>query len=84
MNPLSGTVLVAAAVVASPAAWRWLVLGTMPMEIALWRYLVALVACWAGLSLVARLLPSPGRSPRTDPVTPGAPTTPAAPRDPDG
>lgn len=61
MIPLSNGVLAAALVVASPALWRWLVLGTMPAEVAVTRYLVAVAVCWVVLSVVADLaFPAPG------------------------
>ena len=55
MSPLSGTVLGAAAIVASPALWAGLVEGTMPVDVSLTRYLVAVAACWALLSLLVEL-----------------------------
>jgi hypothetical protein len=59
--PLSNGVLAAALVVASPALWRWLVVGTMPAEVAVTRYLVAVAVCWVVLSVVADLaFPAPG------------------------
>lgn len=60
MSPLSGGVLSGAAVVASPALWST-VNGTMPLDVAITRYLVALVICWVLISLVAELaFPAPG------------------------
>lgn len=56
MNLLSGTVLGSAAVVASPALWQALVTGTVPVDVALQRYLVAAGACWAALSMVAAMI----------------------------
>ena len=55
MSPASGVVLGAAAVVSSPALWLALVEGTMPVDVALTRYLLAVVVCWAALSLVTTL-----------------------------
>lgn len=55
MSPTSGVVLAAAAVVSSPALWLALVEGTMPVDVALTRYLLAVVVCWAALSLVTAL-----------------------------
>jgi hypothetical protein len=59
--PLSGWVLAAAALVASPALWSSLVEGVMPLDVALTRYLVATAACWVALSLASELIwPSGG------------------------
>lgn len=59
MSPVNGTVLGAAAVVASPALWGGFVQGTMPTDTALIRYLVAVGACWVLLSVLIELvLPS--------------------------
>lgn len=59
MSPLNGTVLLAAAVVASPALYGGFVGGTMPTDTALTRYLVAVGACWLLLSVMVELvLPS--------------------------
>lgn len=59
MSPLNGLVLGGAAVVASPALWAGLVEGSMPLETALTRYLVAVGACWLLLTLLVDLaLPS--------------------------
>ena len=62
MIPLSGGVLGAAAVVSSPALWLSLVEGTMPLDVALTRYLIAVAVCWVALSFVVDLAFSP-RSP---------------------
>jgi hypothetical protein len=53
MSPLSPSGLGAATLVSSPALWLALVDRTLPLDVALTRYLVALVLCWAALSLVA-------------------------------
>jgi hypothetical protein len=59
--PLSGGVLLAAAVVASPALYLSLVEQTMPIDVALTRYFVVLGIAWVGLSFLADLMtPSPG------------------------
>lgn len=59
MSPLSGGVLTAATLVASPALWSSLVEGTMPLDVGLTRYLIAVGICWALLSLVVEFaLPS--------------------------
>ena len=61
MSPLSAGVLGAATVVSSPALWLGLVDRTLPLDVALTRYLVAVVVCWAALSLVATwAFPAPG------------------------
>jgi hypothetical protein len=58
---LSPQVLGAATLVSSPALWLGLVDQTLPIDVALTRYLVALVLCWAALSLVATwAFPDPG------------------------
>ena len=48
MIPLSGGVLFAAAVVASPALWLSLVEQTMPIDVALTRYFIVLAIAWVG------------------------------------
>ena len=53
MSPLSTGVLGAATLVSSPALWLGLVDRTLPLDVALKRYLVALVLCWAALSVVS-------------------------------
>ena len=64
MIPLSGWVLLAGAVLASPALWSTLVAGTMPLDVALTRYLVATGGCWVVVSLVADLVwPTPAGGP---------------------
>lgn len=52
VSPLSARVLIAATVVSSPALWLELVDRTLPLDVALTRYLVALVLSWVGLSVV--------------------------------
>jgi len=52
-SPLSTGVLGAATLVSSPALWLGLVDRTLPLDVALTRYLIAVVLCWAALSLVA-------------------------------
>lgn len=60
MSPLSGGVIGGATIVSSPALWLALVDRTLPLDVALTRYLVALVLCWAALSVVATwALPDP-------------------------
>lgn len=61
MSPLSPTVLTGATIVASPALWAGLVDQTMPLDVALTRYLIAFAICWGLLSLVVELaFPAPG------------------------
>ncbi|MET3960954.1 hypothetical protein ABIE44_000888 [Marmoricola sp. OAE513] len=61
MSPLSGWVLGAATVVASPALWSTFVDGTMPMDVGLTRLLIAFPVSWLLISLVAELaFPAPG------------------------
>jgi len=60
VSPVSMPVLGGAAVVSSPALWRALVEGTTSTEVALTRYLVSVVICWAVLAFVAMLIgPAP-------------------------
>ena len=53
MSPLSSGVLAAATLVSSPALWLALVDRTLPLDVALTRYLIAVALCWAAISLVA-------------------------------
>lgn len=64
MSPLSAPVLGGAALISAPALWGAFVAGTTPTEVALTRFLVCAVLCWAGLALVSLLVgPSvPARS----------------------
>lgn len=72
MSPLSGWVLGAATVVASPALWSTFVTGTMPLEVGLMRLLIAVGVSWLLISLVAEMaFPAPGSvKPVTEPVPP--------------
>lgn len=65
MIPFSGWVLLAAALLTSPALWAGLVTGTMALDVALTRYLVVTAGCWVALSLAAGLL---GPRPEPQPV----------------
>lgn len=56
MIPLSGGVLLVAAVLTSPALWGTLVEGTMPLHVGLTRYLLATAACWVVLSVASDLV----------------------------
>jgi hypothetical protein len=69
MNLLSPTVLGAAGICASPALYQAIVTGGVPLEVAMTRYLVALVLCWVAISLVAALVGEPPA-----PATRSAPT----------
>ncbi len=79
MIPLSGGVLFAAALVASPALWLSLVEQTMPIDVALTRYFIVLAIAWVALSILADFVtPTPGTLPldadqqaqdETDPVS---------------
>jgi len=70
MSPLSAQVLGAATLVSSPALWLALVDRTLPLDVALTRYLVALVLCWAAMSVVAAwAFPEPGKV-RIEPDSP--------------
>ncbi len=60
MSPLSPAVLGGAAVVAAPALWAGVVDGSMPLDVALTRYLVAIGICWAVISVVVELAFTPG------------------------
>lgn len=61
LSPLSTGVLGAATLVSSPALWLGLVDRTLPLDVALTRYLIALALCWAALSVVAAwAFPDPG------------------------
>ena len=55
MNPFSLPVLGGALLVSAPALWNS-VLGETPLAVGLSRYLVAVVLCWMGLSVVAGLV----------------------------
>ena len=69
MSPLSGWVLGAATVVASPALYSTFVDGTMPLDVGLMRLLIAVGVSWLLISLVAEMaFPSPGARPATEPA----------------
>ena len=65
MIPLSGGVLLAAAIVASPALWLSLVEQTMPIDVALTRYFIVLAIAWIGLSILVDLT-TPGTAVRVE------------------
>lgn len=59
MSPFSAPVLGAATVLASSALWQALVDGTLSLEVALTRFLVAAVVAWVALSALGALVGSP-------------------------
>jgi len=63
--PLSGGVLFAAALVASPALWLSLVEQTMPIDVALTRFFIVLAIAWVALSILADLT-TPSTTVRVD------------------
>lgn len=56
MIPISGSVLLVAAVLCSPALYSTLVTGSMPLEIGLTRYLLVTGVCWVALSVAASVV----------------------------
>ena len=74
-SPLSSTVLGAATVVSAPALWLGLVDRTLPLDVALTRYLIAVGLCWAALSVVATWAFPDAGSVRTDPTPREDPST---------
>ena len=54
MIPLSGGVLLAAAIVASPALWLGLVEQTMPIDVAVTRYFIVLGIGFVMLAVLTR------------------------------
>jgi hypothetical protein len=77
MSPLSAKVIGAATVVSSPALWLGLVDRTLPLDVALTRYLVAVALCWAALSVVATwAFPDP-RAVKSPPKPTARPADPA-------
>lgn len=56
MIPLSGWVLAAAALITGPALWASLVEHTMPIDVALTRFLLVTAGCWVAFSVAAELL----------------------------
>lgn len=75
MGPASAPVLGAAAVVASPALWSSLVEQTMPLEVGLTRYLVAVGLCWVLVGVVGEMIfprPTPPRTEHEEPAAANA------------
>lgn len=73
MNLASGTVLGLAALTTSPALYAGLVTGELPLDVALTRYLVAVVVVWLALSFVVELVGSPARAAATPAPSPAEP-----------
>jgi hypothetical protein len=55
-SPFSGLVLGSGALLASPALWDAFVEGTLPVQTAIMRLLVAIVVSWLGYSMLGSLL----------------------------
>lgn len=70
MKPVSGTMLLVAAVLTSPAL-AGAVMGAVPVDVALARYLVVAGVCWVLLTVAAEWLWS-------EPTTPAPVEAPAA------
>ncbi|CAM3763408.1 hypothetical protein [Nocardioides zeicaulis] len=72
MRPVSGTMLVVAALLTSPAL-AGAVMGSVPVDVALVRYLVAAGVSWVLLALAADTFWSPAApAPVQAPATPSA------------
>ena len=69
MNAPSGWVMVVAAVLTSPALYAGLVEGTMPVDVAVTRFLLATAACWVAFSVAGSLF-WPAPTPQPAPVEP--------------
>ena len=76
MSVPHGVVLAAAVVVASPLVWL-VYQGDVNVDVALQRFGVCLVVCWAVLSVVTSLAFSPTPVKTTEPGTPPAGADPA-------
>jgi hypothetical protein len=63
MTQLSGKILLAAAVVTSPAWWSTLVEQAMPLEVTITRFLIAVAIAWFAFSLAEEFL-WPSAAPR--------------------
>jgi hypothetical protein len=79
MNLASGTVLGLAALATSPALYAGLVTGELPLDVALTRYLVAIVVVWLALSAVVGLVGSPAPAAAAPAEEPTDPETSEAP-----
>lgn len=71
MRPVSGTMLVVAALLTSPAL-AGAVMGSVPVDVALVRYLVAAGVSWVLLALAADTIWSPTVTPAQVPAPPSA------------
>ena len=60
VSPFSGLVLGSGALLASPALWDAFVEGTLPVQTAVVRLLVAVLVSWVGLSMLQSLLSQSG------------------------
>lgn len=78
LSPVNPGVLGTAAVVTSPALWLALVEGTLPLDHALVRFLVAVVLSWLGLSVVVRWFFPPRSAVDRTPRAPEEPRNPLA------
>lgn len=75
MSPFSTPVLAGAALLTSPAWWR-AVEGTGSLSVATTRFLVAALACWLALEVVAALVgPAPAAVALSEESVPGSPAT---------
>lgn len=77
MKPVSGAMLLVAAALTSPAL-AGAVMGSVPVDVALGRYLVVAGVCWALLTFAAEWLWSesaPSGAPAQASGVPGAPGT---------
>ncbi len=72
MRMVSGTVLALAAAVSSPALWAGLH-GELAMDVALTRFLVAVVVVWMALSTVVAMVGDPPRPTAPEPLPPSPP-----------
>ena len=71
-SPFSGLVLGTGALLASPALWDGFVEGTLPLQTAIIRLLVAVVVSWIGYSLLGTLLSQTAEPDRRTDETPRA------------
>jgi len=62
VSPVSSLVLGSAALLSAPALKGALLDATLPIDVALTRYLIAVVMCWVALSVFLSFV-SPGRRP---------------------
>ncbi|MBS42803.1 MAG: hypothetical protein CMH83_06490 [Nocardioides sp.] len=59
MNLASAPVIGSAAVLTSPALYGAFVTGTVPIDVAITRWLVALLICWVAISAVVMMVGPP-------------------------